>query len=62
MNGENWVNKVIGSNGVYWVMGAHWKGDKKDKECTTNKGRRQGYMYKFSLQSTFLSGRKTMIF
>ena len=22
MNGENWVNKVIGSNGVYWVMGA----------------------------------------
>ena len=22
MNGENWVNKVIGSNVVYWVMGA----------------------------------------
>ena len=22
MNGENWVNKVIGSNGLYWVMGA----------------------------------------
>ena len=22
MNEENWVNKVIGSNGVYWVMGA----------------------------------------
>ena len=21
MNGENWVYKVIGPNGVYWVMG-----------------------------------------
>ena len=20
MNGENWVNKVIGSNWVYWVI------------------------------------------
>ena len=23
MNGENWVNKVIGSNGVYWVIGVY---------------------------------------